>query len=326
MRGEFLFSILVILVSSFFIYLAGKRFAISSSRIGDYFRIPRDVKGATFDAISSSMPELLVALYSVIVFKQFEVGIGTIAGSALFNLLVIPAICVFISPVVFKIGRRVISRDALFYMVAVFVLIVLIIYFDTWGLIISLVLLGVYFVYIFEIAKHTKRHRKETKKKDNSINIRKEFFLFSLNLIVIGAFTYLLTNYSINLSTILGVSPIIIAFTITAAATSVPDTIISAVNARKGNLDDATSNVFGSNIFDILVGLGLPLLIYTLIKGSVQIVFVNLEIILGLLFATILALYFLLDDDILDKKEAVVLFLVYILFISYIVLLSFNVF
>jgi len=327
MGSELLISISVILASSFFIYLAGKRFATSSSNIGDYFNIPRDVKGATFDAISSSMPELLVALYSVIIFKQFEVGIATIAGSALFNLLVIPAICVFVSPAIFKIGRRVISRDALFYLVAVFILVVLIIYFKTWGLIISLVLLGIYLVYVLEIAKHTRKHRKENKKKEMKINITKEFFTFFLTLIVIGAFTYLLTNHSINLSTVLGVSPIIIAFTITAAATSVPDTIISAVNARKGNLDDATANVFGSNIFDILVGLGLPLLIYSLIKGSVQIAFANLEIVLGLLFATILSLYFFLNsDDSLRKREAIVLFSMYILFIIYVILLSFNLF
>ena len=72
----------VILLSSIIIYLSGKRFAESSSKIGDFLNLPRDVKGATFDAISSSLPELLVALYSVIFFKQFEVGIGTIAGSA----------------------------------------------------------------------------------------------------------------------------------------------------------------------------------------------------------------------------------------------------
>jgi cation:H+ antiporter len=322
-----LLSIGVIIVSSVVIYFAGKYFAGASSAIGDYFRIPRDVKGATFDAVSSSMPELLVALYSVIVFKQFEVGIGTIAGSALFNLLVIPGICVFLAPVVFKIGRRVISRDALFYMVAVFVLIVLIIYFKKWGLIISLVLLGIYLIYVLQIASHTKKHRRETKKeKKKEISIGKQILIFVSMLAVIGVFTYLLTHYSIELSEILKVSPIIIAFTITAAATSLPDAVISAVNAKKGDVNDSASNIFGSNIFDIFVGLGLPLLIYTVIKGAVEITFHNLEIVLGLLFTTILSLYFFLNDDILDKKEAFVLILLYVLFIVYVILLSFNIF
>jgi len=160
-----LIAIGVIIFSSFIIYLAGNRFAESSSKIGDYFNLPRDVKGATFDAIASSLPELLVALYSVIIFKQFEVGIGTIAGSALFNLLVIPGICVFAAPVAFKVGKKVLSRDALFYMIAVFVLITCLIYFKTWGLIIALLLLFIYLLYIKEIISHTRAHKKKHKHK-----------------------------------------------------------------------------------------------------------------------------------------------------------------
>jgi cation:H+ antiporter len=322
-----LLSIGVILISSVAIYFAGKYFADASSAIGDYFRIPRDVKGATFDAISSSMPELLVALYSVIVFKQFEVGIGTIAGSALFNLLIILGICVFLSPVVFKIGKKVISRDALFYMISVFMLVILIIYFKSWGLIISLVLLGGYLIYVLKIASHTKKYRRETKGQEKKpISLTKQILIFIATLGVIGLFTYLLTHHSIAMSEFLGVSPIIIAFTITAAATSIPDTVISAVNARKGDLDDATSNVFGSNIFNIFVGLGLPLLIYTIIKGAVEITFNNLEIILGLLGATILVIYFFGDDHKLGKREGIIMLIMYFVFLAYVVLLSMNLF
>ena len=198
MSGELLLSLLVICVSSIAIYFAGKSFAESSSNIGDYFRIPRDVKGATLDAISSSMPELLVALFSVIIFKQFEVGIGTIAGSALFNLLIIPGICVFLAPIAFKVGRKVISRDALFYMIAVFTLVILLIYFKTWGIIIAAILIAIYFIYVFEIASNVKKHRRESKpNKNKDINIYRQFLIFFIALIVISVFTYLLTNHSI---------------------------------------------------------------------------------------------------------------------------------
>ncbi|MBT7474895.1 hypothetical protein HN706_03075, partial [Candidatus Woesearchaeota archaeon] len=59
-----LLSLGIIILTSIVIYFAGNKFAESSSKIGDYFNLPRDVKGATFDAIASSLPELLVALYS----------------------------------------------------------------------------------------------------------------------------------------------------------------------------------------------------------------------------------------------------------------------
>lgn len=317
-------SLMVIILSSIVIYFAGNKFAESSSKIGDYFRLPRDVKGATFDAISSSLPELLVALYSVIFFKQFEVGIGTIAGSALFNLLVIPAVCVFAAPVAFKVSKKVITRDALFYLVSVFTLVVLLIYFKTWGLIISIILILIYLIYVRDIAIHTKRHRKNKKKekKEEEFNITREIILFISLMVIIGCFTFFLTNSAINFSEAIGVPAVIVAFTIIAAATSVPDTIISVSNAKKGDIDDATSNVFGSNIFDILIGIGLPLLIYSLYKGAVQINFSNLEIILGLLGSTILLLYFFGDDRKISKREGIILLSMYVIFLLYVIFIG----
>jgi len=312
----------VIILSSIVIYLAGEKFAESSSKIGDYFKLSRDVKGATLDAISSSLPELLVALYSVIFFKQFEVGIGTIAGSALFNLLVIPGICVFVAPVAFKVSKKVISRDALFYMISVFVLIILIFYFKKWGFFVAILLLLIYLIYVKELIKNTKTHQRNSSKKRIKINLPKEVFLFFILLIVTGIFTFLLTGSAINLANDLGISPIIIAFTVIAAATSIPDTVISVTNARKGNIADATSNVFGSNIFDILVGIGLPLLIYCSYKGSVLINFSNLEIVLGLLGSTILILSFFGESHTLNRKHATILLIMYVLFVLYTILLA----
>lgn len=318
---ELLSAIGAIILSSTLIYFAGEKFAKSSSNIGDYLGLPRDVKGATFDAVSSSLPELLVALYSVIFFKQFEVGVGTIAGSALFNLLVIPGIAVLVAPVAFKVSKKVISRDALYYIASVFILTVLLIYFKHWGLGVALVLIVFYLAYIGEMTSHALTTRnKEAKKKE--ISIVKEGAIFIVLLGVIGICTFFLTEYAIALATILEVPAIIIAFTVIAAATSVPDTVISIVNAKQGNIDDATSNIFGSNIFDIAIGIGIPLLIYYLYKGAVEITFANLEIVLGLLGATILVIHFFSDDRSLNKKQGVILLLMYLLFIAYTIFLA----
>ena len=321
---EILIASATIIISSIVIYYAGQRFATTSSNLGDYLKLPRDVKGATFDAVSSSLPELLVALYSVIFFKQFDVGIGTIAGSALFNLLVIPGICVFVAPVAFKVSQKVISRDALFYLISTFALIILLRYFHFWGLLIALLLLGLYGIYLREIVIHTKKHKEKLPETiPSKILLSKEIPIFLALLIVIGIFTFFLTDAAINLSEILGIPAIIVAFTVIAAATSVPDAIISITNAKKGDIDDATSNVFGSNVFDILIGLGLPLLIYTTIKGPVEIIFTNMEIIFGLLGATIVILYFFAENHTLNKKQATTLLLMYLGFVGYVIYLAF---
>lgn len=317
-------SILIILIASIVIFYIGNIFAKSSSKIGDYLNLPRSVKGATFDAIASSLPELLVALFAVVFFKKFEVGIGTIVGSALFNLLIIPGICVLVSPIAFKVSKKVISRDAMFYIVAVFSLLVLLLYFKMWGIAVAIFLLFVYMIYIREIVSHSRKHRKENKKeKEDGVKIFKEVGTFFITMLIIGVATYFLTKSSITLSEILNISPVIIAFTITAAATSVPDTVISVVNAKKGDLDDAVSNVFGSNIFDIFVGLGLPLLIYSIFAGPVAIGFEYLEMVLGLLGVTIIVLYFFAEEEKLTKKQGIFLLFMYLVFLAYIIFLSF---
>ena len=314
----------IIIIASALLYYIGNYFAASSSKLGDYMHLPRDVKGATMDAIASSLPEVLVALYSVIFFAEFGMGIGTLAGSTLFNLLVIPGICVFVSPVVFRVSKKIITRDAFFYVISLVTLIILLYYFKVWGLLISLVLLGIYAIYIIQIASHTREHRKTNKqsKESKQISLGKELTIFFVALVLIGVTTFFLTKSAINLSSILGIPSIIVALTIVSAATSIPDTIISVANAKKGDVDDATSNVFGSNIFDILIGLGLPLLIYSIFIGPLTIVFGHLEIIIGLLLATLLAIYFFITDDKLSKIEGLILLSLYVIFIIYTIILS----
>jgi len=317
-------SSLIILTTSVLIYFLGEKFAEASTNIGNHFNLSKSVKGATFDAIAGSMPELMVALFSVIFFHKFEVGIGTIAGSALFNLLIIPGICVLISPQIFRVTNKVLSRDALFYIISIFILLVLVMYAKTWGLLVAIILIGTYFLYIRKIIIDTKREKKEKTLKENSTQLTKEILTFISTMLLMGVATYFLTESAIHISELLNISPIIIAFTIIAAATSIPDTVISVYNAKKGNIDDAMSNVFGSNIFDILMGLGLPLLIYVITVGNVTIIFDYLEIILGLLGATIMLFYFLIQENKLSKYEGVLLLILYILFVIYIIHLGLN--
>ncbi len=316
----------IIILTSIVVYFSGKKFAESSSKIGDYLHLPRSVKGATFDAVSGSLPEFMVALFSVLVFKKFEVGIGTIAGSALFNLLVIPGLCVLVAPVAFKVSREVISRDGMFYNISVFVLLAALLYSRVWGLIIPIIFLAVYAWYLRNIFKHSKEHKNtvEQSKESKNITLWKELLNVFFNLIIMGIATYFLTAAAINFSEAIGVPAIIIAFTIVAAATSLPDTIVSFVNAKKGNIDDAASNVFGSNIFDILIGLGIPLLIAYSFTGPIDIVFDQIEIVIGLLGATILVLYFLAESHTLHKKQAWFMLFMYVVFLAYIVFLGIN--
>ena len=328
--------IVVILIASGAIYYAGEHFATASSFLGNYMGLSKSAKGATIDAISSSAPELLIALFSVIIFHEFEIGIGTVVGSALFNILLIPAVCVFVSPVIFKVSDEVVHRDGLFYVLSVIILMTAIFYSTEWTTLVGLIFIFTYFVYFLEIFRHGNagkyihrlkkfakkgpsfNHKPKVRKRPSKIKLEKEVAILLGSLFLIILSSYFLVNHSIGLSKAIGVPTILIAFTITAAATSAPDMVISMANSRKGNIEDAASNVFGSNIFDILIGLGLPAIIAVSMRIPVGITTESMAIMFGLLTSTVTMLYLLSEDMILTKNRALMLIFIYIILIIFV--------
>ncbi len=321
-------SVFAILISLIFIYYAGEYFASASSKVGDYLGLSKSAKGATLDAISSSMPELMISLFGLIVFHEFSIGVGTIIGSALFNILLIPAVCVFLAPVVFKVSDEVVHRDGLFYNLTVILLLTVIFFSKEWSVLVAIIFLGTYLLYIFEIFRHgsvsnyighlleffkqgPKPLKKRVKKRKSS-KLGFEIGIMLFTLLIIAVSSYFLVEHAISLSNLFGIPPIIISFTVIATATSFPDLVVSVSSAKKGDISDASSNVFGSNIFDILVGLGLPILIANLIKIPVIISVESIAIVFGLLTSTVVVLYLFAEKMILTKPRAVLMLLIYL--------------
>ncbi len=312
-------SILIIIITSLVIYYTGKKFANASSVIGDYYNLSRSVKGATLDAVAGSFPELMIALFSVIFFHEFSIGVGTIAGSVMFNTLIIPSIAVFLSPVVFKVGKEIMARDIIFYNLAVIVFLASIIYTTEWGIALSIIFIGIYFWYLDVIIEQTKKYQDtHIKMLGEKISVTYNIVIASVSMLIMGVASYYLTEAAIVIASVLNIPPFIIGFSVVAMATSIPDTIISGVNAKKGRADDVMANVFGSNIFDILVALGIPLFLISVISGhSIAIVSVGSELVIGLFVSTIVATYVLIDDQILTKQDAKVMIVVYFLFLFF---------
>jgi cation:H+ antiporter len=114
-----------------------------------------------------------------------------------------------------------------------------------------------------------------------------------------------------------------VAVILASAASSVPDTIISMNDARKGNYDDAISNALGSNIFDICFALGFPLFLFTLIHGPIhmhqEIIDMSSELRMLLLILTILAISVYVFSDKISVLHAVFLLGLYGVFSMYVI-------
>ena len=144
----------------------------------------------------------------------------------------------------------------------------------------------------------------------------------------IGVACYFLAEAVIDSANALNVQPYFTAVILGAAATSVPDTVLSVKSARDGDYDDAVSNAVGSNIFDITICLGLPLALFGMFPpegtgGIVDLVRVgsaDVQILrVALLAVTVLILSIFLIGPRIGRGKAVALLASYVVWTGFIV-------
>lgn len=279
-----------------------------------------DVAGATLMAIGSSAPELFIVLFSLIIpGNHLEIGVGTIVGSALFNLL-------FIIGAVGIINKSTliwqpVVRDIIFYFISI-ALLFFIISNNKITLLESAFLIISYIAYFFSFKLWKKifpyndfiedvkpednyNSSKNYISKFNKIFIKildrifffkKNYILvFSASIVLIAFFSWALVQSSIAIAHQLSIPEAIISLTVLAIGTSIPDLFSSLIVAKNGKGSMAISNAIGSNIFDILIGIGLPFLIFKMFSSS-DINIVNNEIIFSIiaLIGSLAILIFLL--------------------------------
>ena len=339
-------------------------FVASLEEISDALGLSPDVAGATFMAAGSSAPELFTSLMGVFAVKN-DVGVGTIVGSAVFNLCCIIGGTALFTPGMLKIDWKPITRDTFFYGVSIAAMI----YVLSDGEVTTMeaaALISCYVVYVLFMAvnesvmtcidnackgSHTKVEDHEFDGKDGdeededqdpimaaiaapmtslfSVSIpdckeeelkHKYLTTFFMSIIWIGILSYFMVSWASKLGCMLGIHPAIMGCTLLAAGTSVPDAIGSLLVARNGQGDMAVSNAIGSNVFDILLGLGLPWLLNGLIyKVSLSVDADNLLDLSIILVSTLALVYMvaLLSGFYLSKAVGLFYFLLYVLFVVY---------
>ena len=354
----------LILVCGYVIWRAGDTFLEGSNYIGRNLR--DGVKGATINAVASSMPELFIALFFLFFLKDvvgFSGGLGTSFGSVLFNSLIIPSVAVLgvlskSKKQSVEVSRKIIIRDGLWLLLVEFVLI----YFIQQGVIswveslVLIVIYGLYVMYLFKTMKggHEIDYEEPFSDKEKvsflsafiildlkriiignqKLNTNKAWLVFIVSSLIIGFVCYFLViacewlgseTYSVywfgELQG-LGIPLLFVAIVFAAIGSSFPDTIISYKDAQKGNYDDAVSNAYGSNIFNLCVALGLPLFFFTFIYGPIELTPEIVDLISSLSWwffgLTLFSVFLYTRPGGVTRNQAFVLILSYIIFILFI--------
>tara|TARA_Y100000996_G_scaffold406127_1_gene382102 strand:+ start:116 stop:1081 length:966 start_codon:yes stop_codon:yes gene_type:complete len=314
--------IIIIVIATFSTWYASEILSRGTEGLGNKFNLSSSVKGATLDAVGSSFPEFCTVVFCLIA-GSFEAGIGAITGSAMFNILIIPSLCVILTKNM-TINKDVVYRDGLLYIITVILLILSIMngspnpindqeFFINGS--IGMLAIIIYIIYTIILIIKSKEVNNNTINRQPTLSKIILFLILGMGGIAISI--HYLVNSSLSLCNNLNLSEGIAGITILAAATSLPDTFLSIISAKKGESDAALSNTLGSNTFNILICLGVPIFYL----GGIYFNWIeNSGILFYLLFSSILSMLIIRYKWELTKTGSTIMLITYFIFIILVVL------
>jgi len=312
---------IIIVIAAAGIWLFSDLLGRGTNALGQKFKIPGAVRGATMDAIGSSFPELCTVIFALLA-GSFEAGLGAIVGSALFNVLVIPAASAWIVGDLHVRDKAVVRRDGMMYLAVVVALIVTIwLAPESAGELhqipgwVGLVALACYAGYVALLFMQSRSGTNDKEEECDYSPLPSHWTVaiwIFVGIVGIGFSTHFLVESALTLFQGWGLPDALTGVTLLAAATSLPDTLLSVFAARRGDSEGAISNALGSNTFDILICLGLPIFV----MGGVEVNWVAGRGALGFLLAsTIMVIVFLITGWKLTRQEGAVMGVAYGLFL-----------
>lgn len=314
---------ILLLIVGLGLILAGANFLTDgSAALAQRFRVPEFIIGLTVVAVGTSTPELVVSVLSAIG-GQSDVAIGNVVGSNIFNVFVILGVCALIRPVPLTAGN--IRRDIPFGLLVSLLLLALAQdsllckgAADRIGRLDGAAMLALYILLMWYTIRKTKRPEAtaptEGSKAPMAAWLTAVMIVGGLAGLVFGGEMFLRSATSIARS--LGVSESVIAITLVAGGTSLPELASSLVSLFKGKAEMALGNVIGSNIANILLILGVSATIHPLSMGGITV----WDLLMVLLSSVVVFLAaFTFKRKAIDRWEGALFVAIYAVYIWYLI-------
>ncbi len=282
-----------LIIIGFALLVKGADFLVEgSSSIAKKFHIPEIIIGLTIVSIGTSMPELFVSLTSALE-GHSDMSMGNVIGSNIANLLLILGLSTVIRPIKFQKETRLIEMPMCLILTIIFMI------FCNTGegiskieAIILLILFILFIVYTIIMGKKGEQFDKEgtiieLQTEDNKISVLKSIIFIILGIIGLKVGGDLTVDNALIVARHFNISEKIISLTILAIGTSLPELVTSVTAAIKGNSDIAIGNIIGSNIFNMLLIIGVSAFINPILYNTSY----NLEMVILILGILLLSLF-----------------------------------
>lgn len=303
-------------------------FVEGSSSIAKKFGISDLIIGLTIVAMGTSAPEIAVSTLASIDGAN-EVAVSNVIGSNLFNLLVVIGVCAIIKPM--KVQSSLLKKEFPFSILSAIVLLMLMLdVISSDGVTVAasinvisrndgFILLAFFAIFLYSIISSSMDTKMEISQEELGVDGKIISFPLSIIYIVLGLVAIvvggdLVVDSAVKIAENFGLSQTLIGLTIVSMGTSLPELVTSIVAARKGSSDMALGNVVGSNIFNILLTLGVSATIspITIIGDSI-----TDTIILSILSVVILFMAFTKRK--ISRAEGIIILALYIIYTYYII-------
>ncbi|MBP0001930.1 MAG: calcium/sodium antiporter [Cyanobacteria bacterium SID2] len=306
----------IFIVSLFLLIKASDIFTDSAEKIGLFLGFPPFVVGVAIVAIGTSLPELMSSI-SAVFQGSSEIVFGNVIGSNVANIFLIVGIASILANRI-QLKYEIASVDLPLFVGSAFLLTLMLL---TEGFSIGEALLCIlaYFVYLMYTMNHADLDFGLGKEEGSNSQIETSIEGFPVRSIIFLVLStvaiYLSAKYTVRsivmLSEILDIGKDVIAVSVLAFGTSLPELMVSIVCVRKGKGEMAVGNVLGSNIFNSLVVMGVPRLFGNLVIPTTTL---N-EGLLEMMFGTIL-MFFVVQDKQITRWEGYLFLIFYTWFIA----------
>lgn len=312
-------SFVILIIGFFFLIKGADLFVDGAASIARKFNIPSMVIGLTIVAMGTSAPEAAVSITSSLA-GQNDMSVANVVGSNFFNILMVLGVSAIIAKL--PVQKNTIKKDTPFLLI-VSVLLLIFAFDKNISRIEGIIFLVIFVYFLYTTVKSAKNTEESTSLSDNEIAVSDNdipantpmFKTIILSLIGIAGIIFggdMVVDSATSIATMFGMSANLVGLTIVAVGTSLPEFVTSIVAIKKGETEIAIGNVIGSNIFNILLVLGLATAIFPIAIST----FALIDIVF-MVAITILLYLFMKKDNCLVKKHGFIFIILYIAYMTY---------
>lgn len=297
----------ILLLIGFLLLIKGADYFVdSASAIARKFHIPSMIIGLTIVSIGTSLPELSVSLTSALIGKN-DLAVANVVGSNIFNILMGLGVTSIISKL--PIEKNTIENDIPFLNIIGSILLILMLNL-TLGRFEGMLLIGLLIGFLFYIIKPVLNNKEESNE-ESKLSF-KTILLGILGVVGIILGGDMVVDSASNIAKMFGMSQNLIGLTVVALGTSLPEFVTSVIAGIKGENEIAVGNIIGSNIFNILMILGISSIISPIVISFISVIDIMFMIAIGILLYV-----FVVKSKTLKRYQGIVFIFLYIGYISY---------